>query len=123
MLTAFWDVSPCSVLEVDRRFLHHQGDKIETTRCYIPEDCRQLHGRRSEKLKADILSYKCLAPGLGLGAPGVSPQGDICFEVWRPPWPVARRSNNHSRHMTTLSLFYDAVLSALFTILGEFSDT
>jgi hypothetical protein len=90
------------------------------------------HGAISQKtvgsfmvaaVKADILSYKCLAPGLRLGAPGVSPQGDICFEVWRSPWSVARCSNNLSRHMTTLSLFYDAVLSALFTILGEFSDT
>jgi hypothetical protein len=31
-MTVFWDVAPCSLVEIDRRFtgaycLHHQGDK------------------------------------------------------------------------------------------------
>jgi hypothetical protein len=53
-MTAFWDVAPCSILELDRRFrcaycLYHQGDRrestsdtsanfYETTRRNIPED-------------------------------------------------------------------------------------
>jgi hypothetical protein len=57
--TAFWDIAPCSKIEVDRRFrgaywLHHQNDPNDnavptsetsvyfnfTARCYIPEICR-----------------------------------------------------------------------------------
>jgi hypothetical protein len=74
-MTAFWDIVPCSLIEVDRRFrgsycLHHQGDHAsiialimdalyasetsvyfnETIRRYIPE-C-YLHSRRRENLKS-----------------------------------------------------------------------
>jgi hypothetical protein len=58
----FWDVAPCSHVEVDRRFrgaycLHHQGDELfirtsepsanfnVTTRRYIPEDSKLLVGK------------------------------------------------------------------------------
>jgi hypothetical protein len=58
-ITAFWDVTPCSLVGVYRRFrganfLHHQGDVTEavrtseksiyseTTRRYIPEGCNLL---------------------------------------------------------------------------------
>jgi len=65
----FWDVAPCSHVEVDRRFrgaycLHHQGALMMeavrtsetsvnfnlTTRRYIPEDSK-LHTRRRENFK------------------------------------------------------------------------
>jgi hypothetical protein len=48
-MTVFWDVAPCSLVEIDRSFrgaycLHHQGDRPEmsvsfyqTTRRNIPE--------------------------------------------------------------------------------------
>jgi hypothetical protein len=34
-ITAYWNIAPCSLVEVDRRFrgaycLHHQGDEINT---------------------------------------------------------------------------------------------
>jgi hypothetical protein len=47
-MTAFWDVAPCSLVEVYGRLrgsycLHHQGDAslcfIETTPRFIPERC------------------------------------------------------------------------------------
>jgi hypothetical protein len=70
----FWNISPCSHVEVDRRFrgaycLHHQGDSVivlimeavrtsETsvnfnlnTRRYIPED---------SKLRSEVQFQKCL---------------------------------------------------------------
>jgi hypothetical protein len=64
--TVFWDVAPCSLIGVDRRFrgayCHHalmmeavstsetSVHSNATTRCYIPEDCK-LHTRRRENLK------------------------------------------------------------------------
>jgi hypothetical protein len=41
-VTVFWDVAPCSLVKIDRRFraaycLHHQGDR-QTTWCNIPDD-------------------------------------------------------------------------------------
>jgi hypothetical protein len=59
-ITVFWDVAPCSMVEVYRRFtgvycLHHQGDETsvylyQTTRRNIPED--SLHTRRHENMKS-----------------------------------------------------------------------
>jgi hypothetical protein len=60
-MTICWDVSPCSLVEIDRRFrgpycLHHQEvvssfemsvNFYETTRRNIPEDSH-LHTRRRE---------------------------------------------------------------------------
>jgi hypothetical protein len=49
--TVFWDVAPCSLVEMDRRFrgahcLHHQGipNFYKTTRRNIPEDSHLLGG-------------------------------------------------------------------------------
>jgi hypothetical protein len=55
-MTAFWDVVPCSLVEVDRFFrdpycLHHRC--YETTLHNIPEGCRHIH--RRENLKSHIL--------------------------------------------------------------------
>jgi hypothetical protein len=60
-MTAFWDIAPCNLIEVDRRFrgaycLHHHGDHrlFQLLRDYtaqIPQDC-QLHTRRRENLKS-----------------------------------------------------------------------
>jgi len=72
----FWDVLPCSQVDIDRRFksaycLHHQASFITlmmevvrtsetsvnnylTTRHYIPEDSK-LHTRRRENLKSHII--------------------------------------------------------------------
>jgi hypothetical protein len=59
----FWDVLPCSQVDVDGRFrgaycLHHQGSETSdniylTTRKYISEDSK-LHTRRRENLKSHI---------------------------------------------------------------------
>jgi hypothetical protein len=69
--TIFWDITPCSLLSVNRRFggtyrLHLQGRRIGrarnqrasrsvdtqwTTRRYIPED-NTLHNHRCENLKS-----------------------------------------------------------------------
>jgi hypothetical protein len=66
-MTVFWDVAPCSLVEIDRRFtgaycLHYEGDEAvstsetlinfyETTRCNIPEDSHH-HTRSRENLKS-----------------------------------------------------------------------
>jgi hypothetical protein len=73
-IRAFWDIQPCSLLGVDRRFrgvycLHHQSDEIllvrtfetsvyfnETTRCYIPKSSN-LHTRSRENLKSHTISF------------------------------------------------------------------
>jgi hypothetical protein len=53
-MTVYWDVAPCSLLDIDRRFrgaycLHQQSDK--------PED-RYFHTRRSDNLKShQLLTY------------------------------------------------------------------
>jgi hypothetical protein len=44
MKMTFWDVAPCTLVEVDRRFggafcFLHQGDEYEITRRNIPEGC------------------------------------------------------------------------------------
>jgi hypothetical protein len=51
-MAVFWDVAPCSLVEIDRRFrgayrLRHQGD----------EDRRQLHARCCENLKSQKLQF------------------------------------------------------------------
>jgi hypothetical protein len=73
-MTALWDIAPCSLVELYRRFvgvncLHHQGALAmeaartsetlvyfkETTRRYISEGCHfYTHSR--ENLKHDILN-------------------------------------------------------------------
>jgi hypothetical protein len=66
-MTVFWDVAPCSLVEVYRRFrcahcLHHQGDETtrtskmsvnfyQTARHNIPEDVH-LHTRHRQNLKS-----------------------------------------------------------------------
>jgi hypothetical protein len=68
-MTAFWDIAPCSMVEVDRRFrgsycLHHQGAlameavrtsetsvNYYTSRRNIPEGCH-LHTRHRKDLKS-----------------------------------------------------------------------
>jgi hypothetical protein len=70
-MTAFWDIAPCSIVEVDRRFrasyfLHHRFIDLmmeavctsetsvnlyEATRHSIPEGCH-IHIRRRENLKS-----------------------------------------------------------------------
>jgi hypothetical protein len=62
-MAVVWDVAPCSLVEVDRRFrddycLRHQGDKTsvnfyETTGRNIPED-NDLHIFRRENLKSHV---------------------------------------------------------------------
>jgi hypothetical protein len=74
MMAAFWDIVPCSLVEVDLRFRganclcqgdHHKALLMttvrtsktsvyfkETTRRYIPEACH-LHTHRRESLKCD----------------------------------------------------------------------
>jgi hypothetical protein len=62
-ITAFWNVSPCSLVEVDQRFrgvycLHCQGTEMvayfhETTWRYIPESCH-LDTLRHENLKSHV---------------------------------------------------------------------
>jgi hypothetical protein len=54
-VTAYWDMAPCSLVEVDRRFrgvycLHYQGHFPEAIR-HIPEGCHFL------KMKLFILHY------------------------------------------------------------------
>jgi hypothetical protein len=80
-MTVLWDVAPCSLVKVYRRFrgvccLHHQGDEslialiglieaastsetsvnYQTRRRNIPED-RHLHTRRRENLKSHLVHY------------------------------------------------------------------
>jgi hypothetical protein len=70
-MKAFWDIAPCSLVEVDLRFrgaycLHHQGDgggARETSGCfneglrnYIPEECI-LHTRSSENLISHTVTF------------------------------------------------------------------
>jgi hypothetical protein len=63
-MTVFWDVAPCSLIKVYRRFkcaccLHHQGDSLSetpanfyrTSRRNIPEDSH-FHTRRRENLES-----------------------------------------------------------------------
>jgi hypothetical protein len=63
-ITVFWDVAPCSLVEVDRRFrgayfLHHQRIPEtsvrfhETTRRSIPEDSH-IHTGHRENLKSHL---------------------------------------------------------------------
>jgi hypothetical protein len=54
MMTIFWDVTSCSLVEVNQRFRnaccrHHQGDYRQTTRRNMPEDSH-LHIRHRENL-------------------------------------------------------------------------
>jgi hypothetical protein len=70
-MTAFWDIAPCSRVEVDRSFrggycLHHQSDETamyfnEATRRYIQESCLHTRHRENRKfhdsLKACYNSY------------------------------------------------------------------
>jgi hypothetical protein len=75
--TVFWDVAPCSLVEIFRRFrgaccLHHLGDEkaagtsetsvdfYQSTRHNIPEDSH-LHTRRRENLKSH-LGYSWYTP-------------------------------------------------------------
>jgi hypothetical protein len=56
-VTAFWDIAPCSLVAVDRRFegvccLHHQ-DYFNSTVHYIPQGCHLLT-RDRENLKSHI---------------------------------------------------------------------
>jgi hypothetical protein len=71
-MTAFWDIAPCSLVEVDRRFrsaycLHHQGERPDTRR-YIPEDS-DLHARRRENLKSHAV--RCFANQLIIHVPSL----------------------------------------------------
>jgi hypothetical protein len=55
-MAVLWDVSPCSLVDIDRCFrgaycLHHQGDIYQITRCNIREDSR-LHTPRRENLNS-----------------------------------------------------------------------
>jgi hypothetical protein len=61
----FWDITPCSPMEVNRRFegkcrLHVQGrtpvDSQRTTLRYIPEDST-LHNHRCENLKSKFIHH------------------------------------------------------------------
>jgi hypothetical protein len=78
-MTAFWDIIPCSLVEVDQCFrgaysLHHQGSSPilsetsihfdETPRCYISEGyiCG-LHTYRRENLTSHSARRECLALG------------------------------------------------------------
>jgi hypothetical protein len=75
-ITVFWDVAPCSLVEIGRRFgvayrLLHQGDEIavifsktsiityQTIQFSIPEDSR-LYSRRRENLKSHEI--ECYTP-------------------------------------------------------------
>jgi hypothetical protein len=63
-MTAFWDIAPCSLVEVDRHFTVNQPDDESITplkrrststrrrRC-IPESC-PFHTRRRENLKSHM---------------------------------------------------------------------
>jgi hypothetical protein len=75
---ALWDIAPCSLVGVDRRFrgaycLNHQGHHPETTRCYIPEGSHIQHflhslisrpsdrGLESRLRLGCLSSYFCIA--------------------------------------------------------------
>jgi hypothetical protein len=61
MVTSFWDIAPCSLIDVHRRFrstccLHHQDNETsvyfhDTTRRFFPECCH-LPTRYSENLRS-----------------------------------------------------------------------
>jgi hypothetical protein len=73
-MIVFWDIAPCSLVQVDRRFrgaycLHPQGDETsvyfnKTTRRCIPEGyhlhIRRLENPKSHKLR--VLSSMILFP-------------------------------------------------------------
>jgi hypothetical protein len=94
-MAVFWDVAPCSMMEIDRRFrgaycLHHLDDEsYQTGRRNIPEDSH-LHTRRRENLK----SQSCVRrrgqpsayPGFGLTRADETPSGDCGHEVRRLPF-------------------------------------
>jgi hypothetical protein len=87
-MTALWDKSPCSLVEVNRRFrgvfcLNRQAQVMETvrtsetsvyfnetTRCYILESCHlwiyschsQIFGADGTKMKLEIMKYTCHMP-------------------------------------------------------------
>jgi hypothetical protein len=53
-VTAFWDVTPCSVIEIDRRFRKHLSNVDQFLPDYIkqyPVRLRHLHTRRHENLQ------------------------------------------------------------------------
>jgi hypothetical protein len=50
-MTVFWDIAPCNLLEVYRRFrsfccLHHQGDESQRTVIFMKTLVRNLSGKR-----------------------------------------------------------------------------
>jgi hypothetical protein len=63
-IRVFWDVAPCSHIEVDRRFRALMMEAVRTyetsvnfnvtTRQYIPEDNSEHHTPRRENLKSHI---------------------------------------------------------------------
>jgi hypothetical protein len=52
-MTAFWDILPCSLVEVDLRF--RGAYCFETTQRYIPKSCH-FHTHHHENLKSRILN-------------------------------------------------------------------
>jgi hypothetical protein len=64
-IAVFWDVAPCSLVEIYLRFrdaycLNHQISFYETTQRSIPEDSH-LHTRRREHLKLHKSSLSLLS--------------------------------------------------------------
>jgi hypothetical protein len=69
-MAAFWDIAPCRLVRIDRRFrgayfIQHQGDpetsvsNDQTARCSITED-GNLYTRRRENLKSHLQIMKLL---------------------------------------------------------------
>jgi hypothetical protein len=64
-MTAFWDIAPCSLVEVDRRFsgayclVYQSAETLdETTRRYIPECCHPS--------SVNLVNYKGFYDGAGI---------------------------------------------------------
>jgi hypothetical protein len=62
-ITAFWDIAPCSLVEVDRCFRRGTASLIrvsvyfnKTAWCYIPESCH-LHTRYHENLNSHYIYF------------------------------------------------------------------
>jgi hypothetical protein len=70
-MAVFWDVAPCSLVDIDRHFIHHpdNGDGklfemtfsiYQTTWCYIPEDSHLQKQNYSHFLKMELLTHRNL---------------------------------------------------------------
>jgi hypothetical protein len=124
----FWDVAPCSLVEVFHQALMMEAvstyetsvNFYQTTRRNIPEDSH-LHTRHQENLKSGlpILQRSILPPSSGLMI-----EIECSSETPTPTYKSTRRYNpedQHRRYTQLAGCFFDAY-QRLTSALGKIQD-